>query len=299
MKDYVCLREHFKRMSRFLFWGANSCDSDRVVGDNIPDAIYWGAVAEPLRIAGSIQEIQTETDILDDPRWSLYIPGMEVWRDPVSAQQVMQELTPHYVLETTRFSLAWSAYESLAEIVAPSSSCRSQGGKTKSIISFLQKYPDTFPVIELFETFQRTRILLNQISSTAVKEADECAKRWNTEQYAYIQLCRIVRNELFHSPEFSFSDLPLEEDFIDDPQEYVEIAVWGEITRLLLLTMQSVLFVYFKEAKCELDWSYLGREDGGLVPIQDALCELHLGEEFGQLSLPLGFPSNFVPRFVE
>ena len=296
MENYVGLSEHFKRMSRFLNEVETFCGSDRemkvenntVTKGYIPD---WVTVAEPLRIAGSIREIQTESDILDDVRGWLVYPGMEVARDPVEVQQMTQQLTSFYVLETDRFSLAWSAYEALAKIVAQSNSRHHQVA-TKLIVSFLQAHPCTFPAKGLFETFQRARALFNNISPRVVEEADECAEKFGCEQYAYVQLCRIARNELVHSPEFDFSDIAWEENIEDIPQDRVEIVVWREATRLLLLTLQSILFVYYKEAERKVDWDSLGCEDGGQISVQGALCELHLERKFGQLFFPFEIPSN-------
>ena len=302
-ENYVDLSEHFKRMSRFLNEVENFCGSDRgvkvesntVTEGYTPDAIDWVPVTEPLRIAGSIREIQTETNILDDARGWLIYPGMEVARDPVEVQQMTQRLTSLYVLETNRFSLAWSAYEALAKIVAQSNSRHHQVA-TKLIVSFLQTHPCTFPAKGLFETFQRVRTLFNSISPRVVEEADKCAEKFGCEQYAYVQLCRIARNELVHSPEFDFSDIAWEENIVDIPQDRVEIVVWREVTRLLLLTLQSILFVYYKEAEREVDWDSLGCEDGGgQISVQSALCELHLEQGCGQLFFPFEIPSNLTP----
>ncbi len=289
MGNYVDLSEHFKRMSHFINEVAYFCDSDRgvrvenntVTKGCTPDAIDLVPVAEPLRIAGSIREIRTETDILDDIRWRLIYPGMEVARDLVEAQQITQQLTPLYVLETVRFFLAWSAYEAVAKIVAQSDSRHDQVSATKLIVSFLQAYPCTFPAKELLETFQRASILFNSILPSVVGKANDSAKNWGCEQYAYVQLCRVARNELFHSPAFDFSDIALEENIEDLSQERVEIVVWREATRLLLLTLQSILFVYYEEANRKVDWDSLGCEDGEQTSVQGALCGLHLARGSG------------------
>lgn len=289
MENYVDLSEHFKRMSRFLNEVTWFCDSDRgvkvenntVIKGHTPEAIDWVTVTEPLRIAGSIREIQTETGILDDRRWLLVYPGMEVMRDLSEAQQIMQQLTPLYVLETVRFFLAWSAYEALAKIVAQPNSRHHQVSATKLIVSFLQEYPCPFPVKGLLGTIIRARILFDNVLPGVVEEADKCAKNWGCEQYAYVQLCRIARNKLFHSPAFDFSDIAWEENIEDVFQDRVEIAVWREATRLLLLTLQSILFVYYKETERAVDWDAIGCEYGGQTSVQDALRELILVRRSG------------------
>lgn len=207
------------------------------------------------------------------------MPGDEVARDPVESQWIAQQLTPLYVLETTRFFLAWAAYESLEEIIAKSVSDSSHDNK-KKLIMFLREHECAFPAKELSGTFRKVRSLLKQTFPIVVEKADKRATQHDIEQYAYIPLCREARNALVHAPGFGFSDVALEADWEDDIENHIEIVVWKEITRLMLLTMQSILFVYFRDVESTFDPHYMGCEDSDDVSVQEALCGLHLKQRF-------------------
>jgi hypothetical protein len=168
---FVKTSEHFARLCRFLYRDATvevlSHDDER---DHNAAEEFWSAVAEPLRIAASIDEIKAMPDVLEPggsamcgTAWDLEV----AWGD----------LTSCYVLETTRFMWAWVAFEKLIDLVCADEKGR---GRTGKAIAYLKLRNQLEPMMGLSEVTDFVSTLVEQ---RLLDNARSSARRSHSDQY--------------------------------------------------------------------------------------------------------------------
>ena len=274
----VSLSEHFARIYQFLSLVDTFFDPDtheeRTSGYELID--LWAQVSEPLRLAASIAEIEVTPDLLF---------GNSVWnKDALEFEFRMGKLTSLYIRETTRFIWAWIAYDMLVKKVNGDSDERNSKTSDK-IITFLKKDESLIP-IGLAHNFQHTATLA--METGGMKQLNNYTKNNGNKLFPHIHFCRIARNCFLHSHQVNLllnSDVReySEEDFLSNGH----IAFPRTLTRLVLLTIQHILAVYYKDSKYMTDLCLSTNEDEADLPLSDVLLVLHLEEVALQMRLPI------------
>lgn len=269
----VNLSEHFTLIYRFLTLVATCFDPDTGEEYEAGNTDLWREVAEPLRLAASIAEIKVTPDILFGDSYMFCKYALEF-------ELRMGKLTSLYVRETTRFIWAWFAYEKLIKIVNKSDdrTIKASG----KILTFLMKDKSLRP-IGLTHNFQHAAMLATEtkIMEKFNKEKfNNFAENSAHKLFPHIHFCRIARNCFLHSRQV---DLLLDSNVIEygekDFSSNKYIALPRALTRLVLLTIQHILAVYYKDSKHMTDLYLSANEDEADLPISDVLRVLHLEQK--------------------
>ena len=260
----VNLSEHFTLIYRFLSLVATFFDPDTGEEYEAGHTEIWEQVAEPLRLAASIEKIEVMSDLLF---------GNSVWnKDALDFEYRWGKLTSLYILETTRFVWAWIAYEALVSIVNGNSDERGNVAWGE-IITFLRKDESLIPM-GLDHNFQHAVMLAAE--TDIMEKFNNFTGGSAHKLFPHIHFCRIARNCFLHSNKvdlLSGSDIReySEKDFFSNKY----IALPRALTRLVLLTIQHILAVYYKDSKQMTDLYLSTNEDEADLPISDVLLVLH------------------------
>ncbi len=259
-KRFVDLAEHFLRISRFLYLDATiDAGTKNEERDHYAAEEFWEGVAEPLRIAGSIESIAVTPSALNPDSSSMCRPA---WEYDVA----LSKLTAAYLREITRFMWAWIAFEKLADTLCVYAS---GSGRTERIIRFLKESNSS--------TWKEAKSLGTAALSLLDQNVRGCIEEILTKNrdidFSHIHICREARNELFHAHNVELSP---SEDFgiADDPR----IKLPQTLCRITLIVIQSVLYAYYRCSTYltgELMISY-GVLQG--VPLPKALRRIHFSE---------------------
>ncbi len=262
--EVVQLTEHFARLCRFLYRDATIVEKPGIEStEPHKTQEFWKVIAEPLRIGGSINNVQVTTNFID-PGDSLMCG--QAW----DYECTLSKVTSLYALEMTRFTWAWIAFENTA-----SRCCSHIKGEepTASIINYLKTNSSINNFKGLLSIYG---VAENLASDEALQATKHSANRTDSSPYLYIHLCREVRNELhshFESiePFFNEDDITLEIDS--------KITLLKSLSHLLLFSIQAVLYAYFRSSS-----TITGRltESQGIpnnVELSRALEILHLDNQ--------------------
>lgn len=269
----VNLSVHFTRIYRFLSLVAAFFDPDTPMD-------LWKQVAESLRLAASIEKIEVMSDLLF---------GNSVWnKDALDFESRRGELTSLYILETTRFVWAWIAYEELIKIVNESDEPTRKA--SKKIIKFLMKDESLIPT-GLAHNFQHAAVLATE--TEIMERYNNFTENNANKLFSHVHFCRIARNCFLHSHKVDLllgSDIReySEKDFFSNKY----IALPRALTRLVLLTIQHILAVYYKDSKHMTNLYLTIDEDEADLPISDVLLVLHQEEATHQMRLPIPSRDN-------
>ena len=151
----------------------------------------------------------------------------------------------------------------------------------QKITTFLMKDKSLIPV-GLAENFQYAT---TQATSDIMGKFNKVTKNNNLTEnsanklFPHIHFCRIVRNRFLHSHQV---DLLLEADVIEySEKDFLSnrhIVFSRTVTRLILLTIQHILAVYYKDSKRMTDLYLSINEDEADLQLSDVLLVLHLKE---------------------
>ena len=231
-------------------------------------------------MAASIAEIKVTPDILFGDSYLFCKHALEF-------ESRMGKLTSLYIRETTRFIWAWFAYDKLIRIVNGSSDERISI-ESRKIIRFLRRDESLIP-IGLADNLQHVAMLAT--GTDILEEFNNFIENSANQLFPHIHFCRIARNCFLHSRQVDLLlDSNVEEygtkDFFSDKN----IAFPRTVTRLVLLTIQHILAVYYKDSKHMTDLYMSADEDKANLTLSDALLVLHLKEEVAHktsLTIPL------------
>lgn len=256
--EFVDISEHFLRISRFLYLDA-TIEAEQQLGerDHYAAGEFWQGIAEPLHIAGSIENINVTPAALNPDSGMMCSTA---WEHDLA----LSELTAAYLREITRFMWAWIALEKLADCL-----CSGKGGRTKRIIDFLKPSPESI----WNEAKTLGVIALNLLDPTVRRQIEAILAKQRDIDFAHIHICREARNELFHA--HSVDLFPSEDfDVSDDPR----IKLPQILCRITLVVIQSVLHAYFYRSTYRT--GELMTSDGVLqgAPLPIALRNIHCAE---------------------
>ena len=281
----VNLSEHFTLIYRFLTLVATCFDPDTGEEYEAGHTDLWRKAAEPLRLAASIAEIKVTPDILFGDSYLFCKNALEF-------ELRMGQLTSLYIRETTRFIWAWFAYDKLIRIVNGNSNERISV-ESRKIITFLRKDESLVPE-RLAHNLQHVAMLA--AGTEIVEEFNDFTKNNTNKLFPHIHFCRIARNCFLHSRQV---DLLLDSDVMEHSEKDFSnnkyIALPRALTRLILLTIQHILAVYYKDSKHMTDLYMSADEDEADLTLSDALLVLHLKEEVAHktnLTIPLWSPNT-------
>ena len=255
----VNLPEHFTRIFRLLAWVLPLSKPDIHVEHE------YSSVAEPLRIAASIRQIETMSDLFDNSY---------MCQNALEFEFSLSELTSLYIRETTRFIWAWIAFEELIKIIGM------KKNKWERITMFLMS-GESFVPVGLAHNFQQGIMLAKKTDANIVEKFSAHMQNKSKAPFPYIHFCRIARNCFLHSSQVNLSDFdftgPSEKDFLNNDN----IAFMETLTRLILLAIQHILAVYYKDSKCMADLDLSADEDEALFSLSSILLVLHLKNQQG------------------
>jgi len=228
--ELVDLSEHCLRISRFLYADATIGSEEEYDRDHHSAEEYWGGVAEPLHIAGSIESISITPAALD--------PGSGMMCSTAWEYDVaVSDLTAIYLKELTRFMWCWIALEKIADLI-----CGTQGSRSRRIINFLdQQYKVSLDWEEVRDISAEAQSLT---PTDLRRRLDSALKKDPNPTYFPIHLCREARNDIFHAHS---TDL-----FPDDetpPHDDGRVRFPRLLCRLTLLIIQQVFTVYYKDSE--------------------------------------------------
>lgn len=165
---------------------------------------------------------------------------------------------------------AWIAFEKLVDVVCPPLSGR---GPTNKAIDFLKEYETSSNLIGIKAICRCASTLAKP---DVVRNAERSAKKTNSLPFIHVHLCREARNDFVHSHgvELYPSDWGEHSQYQASNDEVVVLL--RQVSRLTLLTIQSLLFVYFRDstAKTGEFMCSLGIKTGLRLP--EAVRILHL-----------------------
>jgi len=261
----VELSEHFARLCRFLYRDASVIEESGIEHTKPYETEeFWGVVAEPLRIGGSIKNIEANPEIID-PGGSLMCS--QAWE----YECALKDITSFYTFAVTRFMWAWIAFENLAN------RCCSEhqgAGITAKVIEYL-KGRNKLNLIGLESTYDQAVGIARE---NVLQRANRAAERTDSSQYLYIHLCREARNELFHSHHNFIEPFYDEEDSVklkDDSR----VVFLESLTRLTLFSIQSVLGVYFHTSTIRTGWLMESHGVPKDIVLSNVVGILHLNDQ--------------------
>jgi hypothetical protein len=270
----VDLAQHFLRFSRFLYADATlGKESTYEERDHHQAEEFWGGIAAPLHIGGSIKAIEVTPAALN-PDASMMCS--HAWDFDLA----LSELTALHVKELTRFMWAWIALEKLVDLV-----CFGPGSRTQKLTAFLTTG-------DAAATFLVTRTLTHHafaLAGKSIRQSTRSAiKKSGASGLEHIHLCREARNALFHSHSVNLEPDDWGPDTTYRPEDDHRVVFPRILCRLTLLTIQSALFTHFRDSTYLT--GQLMQMDGVPrgVPLPDAVRGLHLaevGRGDGQLDL--------------
>lgn len=176
-----------------------------------------------------------------------------------------------YIKVLTVFMWTRIAHESAIDMVIPEKS----GSRSDRLINYIKSNTYSWKLHALktcvYSAYKRAPNIINQ-------RAIKAAQKKRQYEFFHIHLCREARNDLFPSHEVDlepFDEYNEEEYKIDEDKRVVFIQ---ELTRLTLLDLQIIFFLYFKDT--ELLTGQVMTKEGipPKIPIAEAVRVLHLEE---------------------
>ena len=238
--EFISLQQHFARLTRFLIESTpHPEDIHQQEWDHSAGHNYWLGASNPLFIAASINSIDTNIAILDDAAF---------WCRPAYEYDLAKsQLMSQYVQEASRFMWSWISFEQVTDRLCIDYEEQSRVGKAIKHLSETPKFRMSDAIKPLFN-------LLKEISSEEIiQSAVSAAKRSDSLHFLHVHLCREVRNTMLHS---AVEDVePEDYDDIDAYDAKNEDRVVGlrALSRLTLLTIQSMLGVYLHQSPAKID----------------------------------------------
>jgi len=264
--EVVQLNEHFARLCRFLYRDATIVEKPGIEStEPYETQEFWEVIAEPLRIGGSIENIQVTTEIIE-PGGSLMCS--QAW----DYECALSEITSLYSLEITRFMWAWIAFENTASRCC--SNCKGKG-PTGHVISYLKTYSNNNNFKGLVSLH---KVAEGLVSDKVLQAAKRAANRTDSSPYLYIHLCREFRNEVFHAHHGNI------EPFFDDEDKVTletdsRIILLKSLSHLVLFSIQAVLHAYFRSSSTNTGWLMESQGIPANIELPIALEILHLDNQ--------------------
>ncbi|MCW8966484.1 MAG: hypothetical protein OQK82_07350 [Candidatus Pacearchaeota archaeon] len=263
--EFVDLSEHFARLCRFLYRDATVIEKSAIeLAEPYKTEEFWGVVAEPLRIGGSIKNIEVIPEIIEPG-------GSAMCGQAWDYESALCDITSLYTFALTRFMWSWVAFENLANRCC--SNCQGRGVTGKAI-----EYMKNGNAINLIGLASCQGLAIDLVEKQIIECANRAAKRTDSERFLYIHLCREARNELFHAHHKIIEPFYDEEDNLKLNNDS-RVVLLEAMTRLTLLSIQSILGIYFRKSTVLTGWLMESRGIPTSIELSRVIEVLHLDNQ--------------------
>lgn len=222
----------------------------------------WAQAADWLELAGSVTKVDVLTGQDDD--------GLAYCETAMDYENDRSALLSQFVTSLTMFSFVWGAFESTAKVVSPPSipkEMRVYGNDslTARSANYLRYVvPDGVYLCAL----SKLRNRLGAHTEFAPLLPDNLGLLASAEAGQGLELVRIIRNRFAHGA----TAIPQRDDW--NGMDSADNQIVRVSTRLVLLTIQMMLRIFFGDRALELE-TWRGDNDD-VVPVSTMLLTLHL-----------------------
>lgn len=271
----VSIAEHCDRLAMLLA----QLDALPLRQEVFDEGISWLKISDQLHVASSILDVEVNTARFDDS----VIWCETAWEFESERSKLLSQMVTQFVI----FTIVWGSFESVIKMIdLPQIPKTLKAGRSSPIdqaIFFLKTHYEPRPLPRFYELIVADlKDIIKQLP-----EYNQLSSEFRLQPHYGISgigahIVRRIRNMFAHGV-ISF---PYREEEGLEEIRLIEIS-----TRITLLTIQMLLFAYFKDQHLKVEWcdSANGEDADSQETVQDVLLKLHLrrGENIpnGQLRL--------------